>query len=105
MDEDSQPEEKSRSQVKRELRALKVLGMSVWEATLAWCMMGLGVALGAPRWGKLADHHGNRPVLITAVLEALLLACPFNQDTPHRFGSGGEEVTPVVPLLERRLIH
>ena len=48
--------------------ALKILKMTVWETTLAWCMVGLGVAISAPYWGRLADRHGNRPVLTAAII-------------------------------------
>jgi len=47
---------------------LKILGMPVWLATLVWCVSGIGNALSARFWGRLADTHGHRPVLILCVL-------------------------------------
>jgi len=42
---------------------LKVLGLSIWKTTLAWSMYGVGTALVAPTWGRIADRYGHRPVL------------------------------------------
>jgi len=46
-----------------QLYVLKVIGLSVWQATLIWCVSGVGNALTARRWGRLADKHGQRPLL------------------------------------------
>lgn len=42
---------------------LKVLGLTVWQTTLIWCVSGVGIALTAPAWGRIADRHGHRPIL------------------------------------------
>lgn len=42
---------------------LKGLHVEVWKATLVWCMIGLGNAMTAPIWGRIADRHGHRPVM------------------------------------------
>ncbi len=43
--------------------ALKVLRLTIWQVTLIWAMHGLGNAVSARWWGKLADRHGSRPIL------------------------------------------
>lgn len=43
---------------------LEVLGLPVWQTNVIWCFMGLGSALVAKLWGRLADRHGHRPVLM-----------------------------------------
>ncbi len=47
-----------------QLYVLQVLQLEVWRTILIWCMSGVGGALTAHMWGRLADRHGNRPVLV-----------------------------------------
>jgi len=54
---------------------LKVIGLSVWQATLVWSVIGLGIALVSSFWGKIADRHGHRPVLSVCMgLKSLVIA-------------------------------
>ena len=46
-----------------QLYVLKVLGLVVWQATLIWCISGVGTAFAANHWGRIADRHGHKPVL------------------------------------------
>lgn len=46
---------------------LKAIGLSVWQTTLIWCAYGIGIALASSAWGKVADAHGHRPVLVVCV--------------------------------------
>lgn len=46
-----------------QLYVLKILCLPLWQVVVIWCMFGLGNALAAPAWGRLADRHGHKPVL------------------------------------------
>lgn len=46
-----------------QLYVLKVLGLTVWQTTLIWCVPGAVSAFTARYWGKIADKHGHKPVL------------------------------------------
>lgn len=46
---------------------LEVLRVPLWVTALLWCLPGLGGALVAPAWGRLADRHGHRPILRVCV--------------------------------------
>jgi len=47
-----------------QLFALQQLRMTVFQATLMWCLMGLGVALSSKAWGRVIDRHGHRPAIV-----------------------------------------
>jgi MFS family permease len=57
--------------------ALKVLELGVWRTILIWCMGGTGGALTAHLWGRLADRHGNRPILVITVPMKSLIVIVF----------------------------
>jgi predicted MFS family arabinose efflux permease len=61
---------------------LKVLGLTVWQTTLVWCAVGVGVALASSFWGRLADHHGHRPVLAICMGLKSLIVMAFLLVTP-----------------------
>jgi MFS family permease len=65
-----------------QLYVLDVLKTPVWQATLIWSVIGLGVALSAPIWGRLADRHGQKPVLFICVACKPLVALVFLFLTP-----------------------
>jgi hypothetical protein len=44
-------------------------------------------------------------VTVTTVADPLLSAGLLDEDPPHGFGSGGEEVAPAIPVLGRLPIH
>ena len=56
---------------------LKILHLEVWKATLVWCTCGLGGALVAPMWGRIADRHGHRPIVRLCVWLKPLICLPF----------------------------
>ena len=62
--------------------ALKELHMPVWQATLIWCVLGVSTALASPGWGRLADRHGHRPVLLTCLACKPWAALVFALITP-----------------------
>lgn len=62
--------------------ALKVLGMAVWQATLTWCVSGIGVALVSSRWGRLADRYGHRPILAICIGTKSAIVLVFLLVTP-----------------------
>lgn len=47
-----------------QIYVLRELHVPAWEANLVWCVPGVGVALTARLWGKIADRRGQKPVLI-----------------------------------------
>src|SRR5262249_32432493 len=56
------------------------------------------------------DAVQSHPASVTAALEASSSTSPIDQDAPHRFGGGGEEVTAIGELLvtnqaQVRLMH
>ncbi len=59
------------------LYVLKILGMSLWEAMLMWCFMGIGTALFSTWWGRIADRHGHKPVLLLCYLFKPLIIMAF----------------------------
>lgn len=65
-----------------QLYVLKEFGLTVWTTTLIWCASGVGIAVVSPRWGKLADKHGHRPILTicigmkSAIVLVFLLVTP-----------------------------
>jgi predicted MFS family arabinose efflux permease len=46
-----------------QLYVLQELGLSQWATSLIWCAAGVGQALSSAGWGRLADRHGQRPIL------------------------------------------
>ena len=62
---------------------LKVLKMPVWQATLIWCVLGVSTAVASPGWGRLADRHGHRPVLLTCIAFKPWVALAFALITPR----------------------
>ncbi len=65
-----------------QLYALDVLGMPVWQATVSWCILGVGTALSSRLWGRLADRHGQRPVLLLVGFCKPLVTVVFLLVTP-----------------------
>lgn len=63
--------------------ALKVLKLPVWQATLIWCVLGVSTAAASPGWGRLADRHGHRPVLLTCIACKPWVALVFALVTPR----------------------
>lgn len=60
-----------------QIYALRVLGLPVWQATMIWCMVGLGSVFIARMWGRLADRFGHRPILLMCVAFKPMLALVF----------------------------
>jgi len=61
-----------------QLYVLKVLHVAPWKTALIWCLQGLGTALASSFWGRLADRHGQRPVITVCVaLKPLIVAVFF----------------------------
>jgi MFS family permease len=61
---------------------LSDLGLSVWETSLIWCAIGVGMALASPFWGRLADRHGHRPILRVALSMKSVIVLTFCLVTP-----------------------
>jgi MFS family permease len=64
------------------LYVLKVLGVSMWETSLMWCVQGLGTALASGFWGRIADRHGQRPVIRLCVVLKPVIVIVFCLLTP-----------------------
>lgn len=47
-----------------QLYILKILQVALWQATLLWCLGGLANGFMARVWGRVADRHGYKPVMI-----------------------------------------
>ena len=65
-----------------QLYVLKWLGLTVWQTTLIWCAGGVGVAMVSQGWGKLADRHGQRPILTLCVGMKAIIVVVFLLVTP-----------------------
>lgn len=65
------------------LYVLKELHVPVWQANLTWCLIGVGGATVCRTWGRLADRHGQRPVMITIILAKPWVALAFMLITPE----------------------
>ncbi len=50
-----------------QIYVLKVLLVPRWQANLMWCAVGLGSFFVARFWGRMADRHGHRPILLICV--------------------------------------
>ncbi len=46
---------------------LEVLALPLAHVTIIMSLMPLGLALASKTWGKLADRHGHRPILMTCL--------------------------------------
>ena len=60
-----------------QLYVLKVLAVPVWQTMLLWCASGLGSAMSSPWWGRGADRHGHRPMLLICVLLKPVIVVTF----------------------------
>jgi MFS family permease len=60
-----------------QLYILKILGLSIWQATLIWSVLGIGNALAAKRIGRVADRHGHRAILSLCVSLKSLIVFAF----------------------------
>jgi MFS family permease len=65
-----------------QLFVLKVLNLAVWKTTLAWSMYGVGTALVAPTWGRIADRYGHRPILRVCTVFKPLICLVYLLVTP-----------------------
>ena len=65
-----------------QIYALDVLKLPVWQATVTWCILGLGTAFSSRAWGRIADKHGQRPVLIITMCGKPVVALVFMLVTP-----------------------
>ena len=57
--------------------AVKVLGLREDVTQLIWCVGSIGVALSSLQWGKIADRHGQKPVLAFCTWFKPLIALAF----------------------------
>jgi predicted MFS family arabinose efflux permease len=58
------------------------LGVPRWQVNLIWCMQGVGGVTVARMWGRLADRHGQRPVLLICIIFKPLVCIAFFLATP-----------------------
>ncbi len=65
-----------------QLYALEVLAMPLWQVTVSWCLLGIGTAVSSRTWGRLADAHGQRPVLLLTMCGKPIIALVFLLVTP-----------------------
>lgn len=64
------------------LYALESLEVTVAQATVLWCLYGVGGAMVARRWGRIADRHGHRPILIICTYMKPFIVTVFFLVTP-----------------------
>jgi MFS family permease len=62
--------------------ALGPLNLSVAQNTVLWCMIGVGAALTSRLWGKYADKHGSKPILIICAPFKMVFPVVFLLVTP-----------------------
>jgi len=60
-----------------QIYVLKVLLIPRWQASLMWCVIGLGSFFVARFWGRMADRHGHRPILLICVALKPLIVVVF----------------------------
>lgn len=60
-----------------------VIQMPVWKATLIWALQGLGTALSAKGWGRLAQRRGCIFLLRTGMIFKVCLGLAFVVITPE----------------------
>ncbi len=65
-----------------QLYVIAVLAVPLWEVALIWCVQGVGVAVGSRFWGRMADRHGQRPVLAVCVSLKPMIVLVFLLLTP-----------------------
>ena len=56
---------------------LDVLRIPLWQASLVWCVPGLGMAVVSPFLGRLSDQYGHRPVMTLCVALKPVVALAF----------------------------
>ena len=61
---------------------LKELQVPMWQTALIWCAQGLGMAAASGVWGRIADRHGQRPVIVTCVFLKPMIVIVFFLLTP-----------------------
>jgi len=66
-----------------QLYTLKILGLSVFQATLIWSVSGIGSFLVARTWGRIADRYGNRPLIVMCTAFKPLIVVVFFLVTPE----------------------
>lgn len=79
-----------------QLYVLDALHVSVWQTTLIWCLMGVGMAFSARFWGDLTDRHGNRPVLVLMAWGKPLIVLVYLLSTP----ANATLLLPICTLLD-----
>jgi len=65
-----------------QLYVMGALGVSVWQTTLIWCVCGVGSILAARTIGRIADRHGNRPLLVISISLKSMIVIVFLLLTP-----------------------
>jgi len=60
-----------------QIYVLKELGLPLWQVTLIWCVYGVGNAIASPMWGRLADRHGHKPIMVVCMAFKPLAAAVF----------------------------
>ncbi len=65
-----------------QLYVLEVLLVPLWKVNLIWCTPGLGAALVARFWGRIADAHGTRPIIILSTAGKPIIVIVFLLVTP-----------------------
>jgi len=60
-----------------------MMGMPVWKATLIWSLQGLGTALSAKGWGRLAQRRGCVFLLRTGMMFKIFIGLAFVVITPE----------------------
>jgi predicted MFS family arabinose efflux permease len=63
---------------------LKVLKLTVWHASIMWCVCGIGIVLTSAQWGRLADQHGHRPILAICIGLKSMIVWPSASLLPGR---------------------
>lgn len=64
------------------LYVLKVLKVPMWQTSLLWCVQGFGTAIASGFWGRIADRHGQRPVIRLCVVLKPAIVIVFCLLTP-----------------------
>jgi MFS family permease len=62
---------------------LKELHVPVWKANLMWCLIGIGGAAVSRTWGRVADRHGQRPLMLMMIIAKPWVALAFMLATPE----------------------
>ncbi len=56
---------------------LKELQLGVWRTIMIWTVGAVGGALTAQVWGRLADKHGNRPIIVLCITLKSMIVVVF----------------------------